>query len=722
VSRWPRRQALVRRAADALRPRLDALSPDARRTLTVAATAGRAAEFDLLSAVTELTEPRLVAALKELIAARLLAEERPDLFAFAQRLVGKAVTAQLLDRERRQLHHQIAITMENVAGASAELRAGELGRHYYAAGQYDAALKYARIAGEQEVRRDAPRAALRQFDRALACATHLGQEHPVDLLLVRAELREQTGHFDGADADLRAALAEAERAGQHRQVWQALLRLGFLWAARDYRVSLDWLKQGLAVTDGLDDPLARAETLNRIGNVYLNRDQPEEALPYHQAALEAFQAAGDPAGEANTLELMAVCHYNTPDVLAGVECEERALALARSAGAKSVFFHVAIHLLLPVRFETEVCPPIRAAERIALGEEALRLARAMGWAAGESQALGLLGGFHGVLGQYDRALPRLGEGLELARQLEHVAGISAAERMLAAILLDLLALDEAAERLRVAAAVATGAGAFLFADIASLALAQALAERGRPADLPEARELITALLGRTRMAGGRLRREALCARAQVEMAEGDFPAAVATLESLIADARHLSDGNLEEVPRLALLLGRALAGAQRLEEAETALEAAVRGSETQGRLPLQWRAYAALGRLRFELRQRKAAAQQFEKARELIARLGAMIPDAELRLNFTRKALGTMPRPPVPTQRSTEKALHHGLTQREREVARLIAEGHSNREISVALVISERTVERHVANILLKRDLTSRVQLAVWVAENLPAT
>ncbi|NTU82785.1 MAG: helix-turn-helix transcriptional regulator, partial [Chloroflexales bacterium] len=56
-----------------------------------------------------------------------------------------------------------------------------------------------------------------------------------------------------------------------------------------------------------------------------------------------------------------------------------------------------------------------------------------------------------------------------------------------------------------------------------------------------------------------------------------------------------------------------------------------------------------------------------------------------------------------------------GLTQREHEVAALVAQGRSNRAIAEALVISERTAEHHVANILAKLDFSSRAQIAAWV-------
>lgn len=51
-----------------------------------------------------------------------------------------------------------------------------------------------------------------------------------------------------------------------------------------------------------------------------------------------------------------------------------------------------------------------------------------------------------------------------------------------------------------------------------------------------------------------------------------------------------------------------------------------------------------------------------------------------------------------------------GITQREFEVLRLIAEGHSNQEISVALFISESTVKTHVSNVLVKLDAKRRTQ------------
>jgi DNA-binding NarL/FixJ family response regulator len=59
-----------------------------------------------------------------------------------------------------------------------------------------------------------------------------------------------------------------------------------------------------------------------------------------------------------------------------------------------------------------------------------------------------------------------------------------------------------------------------------------------------------------------------------------------------------------------------------------------------------------------------------------------------------------------------------GLTEREGDVLRELAQGRSNREIARALVVSEKTVKTHVSNILLKLGVQDRTQAALWAVRN----
>jgi len=57
------------------------------------------------------------------------------------------------------------------------------------------------------------------------------------------------------------------------------------------------------------------------------------------------------------------------------------------------------------------------------------------------------------------------------------------------------------------------------------------------------------------------------------------------------------------------------------------------------------------------------------------------------------------------------------LTEREREVMRLIARGYAYKEVAAELFISIKTVETHVSSVLRKLQLSSRHQLTRWATE-----
>ena len=79
-------------------------------------------------------------------------------------------------------------------------------------------------------------------------------------------------------------------------------------------------------------------------------------------------------------------------------------------------------------------------------------------------------------------------------------------------------------------------------------------------------------------------------------------------------------------------------------------------------------------------------------------------------------ALADLPQPRVLAAAS--EPAEDPLTDRERQVAALVARGSSNREIAGTLFLSERTVESHVQHVLNKLGFRSRAQIAAWAVAN----
>jgi two-component system response regulator NreC len=54
------------------------------------------------------------------------------------------------------------------------------------------------------------------------------------------------------------------------------------------------------------------------------------------------------------------------------------------------------------------------------------------------------------------------------------------------------------------------------------------------------------------------------------------------------------------------------------------------------------------------------------------------------------------------------------LTNREREVFKLVAEGHTTQEIAAMLVLSPKTIEGHKTNLMAKLDIHNRTELVKY--------
>ena len=82
-------------------------------------------------------------------------------------------------------------------------------------------------------------------------------------------------------------------------------------------------------------------------------------------------------------------------------------------------------------------------------------------------------------------------------------------------------------------------------------------------------------------------------------------------------------------------------------------------------------------------------------------------PEQASRADAVLEAAGS-----APTE--TRQGYPAGLTEREIEVLRLLAQGKTNREIAEALVITEKTAGHHVEHIYAKADVSTRVGAALF--------
>src|SRR6266853_4116714 len=71
--------------------------------------------------------------------------------------------------------------------------------------------------------------------------------------------------------------------------------------------------------------------------------------------------------------------------------------------------------------------------------------------------------------------------------------------------------------------------------------------------------------------------------------------------------------------------------------------------------------------------------------------------------------------PPAPQQRDRERS---PLSQREREIVALVAQGFKNKEMAEKMFISEQTVKNHLHNIFDKLGVSDRLELALYAIHN----
>jgi ATP/maltotriose-dependent transcriptional regulator MalT len=209
---------------------------------------------------------------------------------------------------------------------------------------------------------------------------------------------------------------------------------------------------------------------------------------------------------------------------------------------------------------------------------------------------------------------------------------------------------------------------------------------------------------------GRARGLELLVRAHVAL--GQSAQAEAALRELAGLVSQVQSPTI----RGALLVaeGAILTSEARFEEARQRLEDAVD-------LLLSARAPHEAARTRLDLAlclarldRRGPARQEARSALESLQRLGAARDAARAEELLTELSSEDTPAAPRPKARLNEA----GLTSREVEVLRLVAEGLGDKDIADRLFLSQHTVHRHISNIRTKLGLPSRAAAVGWAAKN----
>ena len=112
--------------------------------------------------------------------------------------------------------------------------------------------------------------------------------------------------------------------------------------------------------------------------------------------------------------------------------------------------------------------------------------------------------------------------------------------------------------------------------------------------------------------------------------------------------------------------------------------------------------------------------KQFDKLETLIAETIESVYDSSernrLRMERARLLLDSLPQATPASDTAPRTRNDSGLTVRELEVLRLVADGLTNQAIAEKLFVSDHTVHRHLANILNKLSVSSRAAAVAQAA------
>jgi len=267
---------------EAVRQQLAGLTADERRVVDAMAVFGDPAPFDVLLGVCDLSDDRLLGAMRTLVENSIAVEPADDTFWFGHALVADAVQQQLLGRERRRLHERSLAALR----AMPEPDHAALARHALGSGQFDLIPAIAREGARRYLDRGASFQALRLASEALAEAPH-----DPELLAVATDAAWRLEY--GVEA-----LAYAQQWHAHAVTdLEGVESLRFV--ARLHHELLDFPQRDRtvaeleAMADSLPIGLARGRSEGAVAQLHMLAGRSAAAVEWADRALAAARRGGD---------------------------------------------------------------------------------------------------------------------------------------------------------------------------------------------------------------------------------------------------------------------------------------------------------------------------------------------------------------------------------------------------------------------------------------------
>ncbi len=283
---------------DSLMARLDRL-PTAKEIAQIGAAIGRQFDYELIAAVTDLTDYELQDALARLRDAEIVYDEGAPpkaSYMFKHALVQDAAYDSLLRRRRQHLHSRIVTALETKFPDKTDTEPGVLGRHCLEAGLFAESARYYQKAGLVGALRSSMHEALAQLELGLGAAAKV--ENPSLRNQVELDLR-MTLVFPlralkglGArevEQNYARAFELARELGANEHVLPVLYGLfAVVWARGDIAAAARRADDLLAQANAAQDPLSLVVAHYAVGLVKYFLGENEACLEHLDAVLAAY--------------------------------------------------------------------------------------------------------------------------------------------------------------------------------------------------------------------------------------------------------------------------------------------------------------------------------------------------------------------------------------------------------------------------------------------------